>query len=62
MGSLLKLIAQTVWPARVNAAAAPREAYLKVILMIALTAGPDAFAVMELTTLLELLGAARLAS
>jgi hypothetical protein len=26
--------------------------------MIALTAGPDAFAVMELTTLLELLGAA----
>lgn len=60
MGGLLKLIAQTVWPARANSAGAPREAYLKflVIVMIALTAGPDAFAVMELTTLLELLGAA----
>lgn len=60
MGGLLRLIAQTVWPARANSAGAPREAYLKflVIVMIALTAGPDAFAVMELTTLLELLGAA----
>lgn len=60
MGTLLRLIAETVWPVRSNGRVVPRNnAYLKllVILMIAIVAGPDFFAAMELTTLLELIGA-----
>ena len=61
MRDLLRSLAETVWPvdpaARANRATL--DDYLKplLILLIALLAGPDILAAVELTTLLDLLGA-----
>lgn len=61
MRALLQLI-KVLWPGRTSVAGRHVSAddYLKVvvILIIALVAGPDIVAAIELTTLLELLGAA----
>jgi hypothetical protein len=58
MRAVLQLI-KTLWPGRAVRYVSTDD-YLKplVILMIALVAGPDIVAAVELTTLLELLGAA----
>jgi hypothetical protein len=60
MTNLLRLLRELVWPVT----ARPRsdsnvDAYLRPVLLlaIALLAGPDLFAVVEATTLLDLLGA-----
>jgi hypothetical protein len=62
MRALLQLILKSLWPVRSNAPSrsTSTDAYLKplFILMIALLAGPDIFAATELTTILELVGAA----
>jgi hypothetical protein len=59
MRALLQLI-EVLWPGRTSSRHVSADDYLKVavILMIALVAGPDIVAAIELTTLLELLGAA----
>jgi hypothetical protein len=61
MRAILKLMVESLWPSPSSepASRTSREVGLRlvIILMIALLAGPDVFAAMELTTLLELLGA-----
>jgi hypothetical protein len=59
---LLQLLAESLQPARPNASGrgTSSDAYLKplIILMIGLLAGPEIFVAVELTTILEILGAA----
>ena len=61
MHSLLQQLADLVWPAQPGsrASSAPLDVYLKpfVILVIVVLVGPDLFALVELSTLLDLLGA-----
>jgi hypothetical protein len=61
MGTLLNAIADLLWPAHSISRTGQQklDAYLKplVLLMIVLLVGPELVAVVELTTLLELLGA-----
>jgi hypothetical protein len=60
--ALIQLLAAVLRPVRSNTpgSSTPAEAYLKplAILMIGLIAGPDIFVAAELTTILELFGAA----
>jgi len=62
MRALLHLFTDVFRPARrgLHANRAPADVYLKplILLLIGLLVGPDLLAVVELTTLLELLGAA----
>ena len=62
MRILLLLLTDLLWPARQRSGASrtPLDIYLRplIVLVIAVLVGPDLFAFVELTTLLELLGAA----
>jgi hypothetical protein len=61
MRTLLQLVAEFLWPVRAipPPGRVSRDVYLRplVLLIIVLLVGPELFAVVELTTLLDLLGA-----
>ena len=62
MRILLRLLTDLLWPVRQppGASRAPLDIYLRplIVLAIVVLVGPDLFAFVELTTMLELLGAA----